>query len=249
MLPLLHTGSLQVRLPAPKRIAKMLAMRYNKITNAKEILQMNFYQISALVILALFYIAYFTKMIRQAKKGIKTDQMAKGGKPRELLIVERMLKMATFSIIPVEIISILRDFRMWKSPSARIGIIIAALGVIIFVVAMSTMRDSWRAGIPEKDKTALVTNGIYRFSRNPAFLGFDLMYLGILISFFNYLHLLFVLFAMVMLHLQILQEEKFLTAAFGEPYLEYKRRTGRYFIIDRTYGKKAKHWKHYDREK
>lgn len=215
-------------------------MRYNKITNAKEILQMKLYQVTALVILALFYIAYFTKMILQAKKGVKTNQMAKGNKPRKLVIIESLLKMATYCIIPVEVISILYDLRMWKSPASRIGIIIAALGVFIFVMAMNTMRDSWRAGIPEKDKTALVTSGIYRFSRNPAFLGFDFMYLGILISFFNYLHLLFAAFAVVMLHLQILQEERFLTAAFGEPYTDYKKRTGRYFIFDKTYAKKTK---------
>lgn len=201
---------------------------------------MKSHQTTALVILALFYTAYFTKMILQAKKGVKTDQMAKGSKPRKLLIIERLLKMATFSIIPVEAVSIILDWRTRKSSPVWIGIAIAFLGVMIFVIAMVTMRDSWRAGIPEKDKTVLVTNGIYRFSRNPAFLGFDLMYLGILISFFNYLHLLFALFAVVMLHLQILQEEKFLTAAFGESYADYKKRTGRYFIIDRTYGKKAK---------
>lgn len=197
-------------------------------------------QIAALSILALFYIAYFTKMLLQAKKGVKTNQMAKGSKPRKLVIIESLLKMATYCIIPVEIISILCDLRMWKSPAARIGIIIAAFGVTVFVIAMTTMRDSWRAGIPEKDKTALVTNGIYRLSRNPAFLGFDLMYLGILISFFNYLHLLFALFAVLMLHLQILQEEAFLTATFGDPYTDYKKRTGRYFIFDKSYTKKTK---------
>lgn len=201
---------------------------------------MKSYQVTALSILAIFYIAYFTKMLLQAKKGVKTNQLAKGSKPRKLVILESLLKMATYCIIPVEIISILCDLRMWKSPAARIGIIIAALGVTVFVIAMTTMRDSWRAGIPEKDKTALVTNGIYRLSRNPAFLGFDLMYLGILISFFNYLHLLFALFAVLMLHLQILQEEKFLTATFGDPYTDYKKRTGRYFIFDKTYEKKTK---------
>lgn len=202
---------------------------------------MNTLQIAALSILALFYIAYFTKMILQARKGLKTNQMAKGSKPRKLVIIESLLKMATYCIIPVELVSILCDFRMWKSPSARTGIIIAALGVILFVIAMVTMRDSWRAGIPEKDKTALVTNGIYRLSRNPAFLGFDLMYFGILISFFNYLHLLFVLFAVLMLHLQILQEEKFLTATFGEPYTDYKKQTGRYLIFDKAYPKKTRY--------
>lgn len=201
---------------------------------------MKLYQTAALVILALFYIAYFTKMLLQAKKGVKTNQMAKGSKPRKLVIIESLLKMATYCIIPVEIISILCDLRMWKSPAARMGILIAALGVTIFVIAMTTMRDSWRAGIPEKAQTKLITNGIYRLSRNPAFFGFDLLYLGILVSFFHYLLLLFTLFAIVMLHLQILQEETFLTDAFGKSYSDYKKRTGRYFVIDKAYEKKTK---------
>ena len=44
------------------------------------------------------------------------------------------------------------------------------------------MRDFWRAGISETDKTELVTEGIYQISRNPAFLGFDLLYIGILLE-------------------------------------------------------------------
>jgi len=34
---------------------------------------------------------------------------------------------------------------------------------------------------------------------------------------------------MVMLHLQILQEERYLGTVFGEEYLTYKKCTGRYF--------------------
>ena len=44
------------------------------------------------------------------------------------------------------------------------------------------MRDSWRAGISETDKTELVTEGIYQISRNPAFLRFDLLHIGILLE-------------------------------------------------------------------
>ena len=90
------------------------------------------------------------------------------------------------------------------------------------------MKDSWRAGIPDKDKTALVTTGIYRCSRNPAFLGFDFMYVGVLLMYGNLLTLGFSVFAMVMLHLQILQEERYLVNAFGTPYQEYCRHVFRY---------------------
>ena len=44
------------------------------------------------------------------------------------------------------------------------------------------MRDSWRAGISETDKTELITEGSYQISRNLAFLVFDLLYIGILLE-------------------------------------------------------------------
>lgn len=197
-------------------------------------------QWAALAVIAAFYAAYFTKMFLQRRNGIKTNQMGKGDKPKKVLAIETTMKIATYSVVVAEAVSVVFDFRMWRSQYALSGICIAAIGVAVFVVAMVTMRDSWRAGIPAEDKTELVTTGIYRISRNPAFLGFDLLYVGLLISFFNFIHLAFALFAVVMLHLQILQEEKFLTATFGEKYVEYKKRTGRYFIFDRDCPVKTK---------
>ncbi len=194
--------------------------------------------IAALAVIAAFYAAYFTKMFLQKRNGVKTNQMGKGDKPKKVLAIETIMKIATYSVVAAEVFSVIFDFAVWRSSYAWIGIGVAAVGVLIFVIAMITMRDSWRAGIPAEDKTELVTTGIYRVSRNPAFLGFDLTYIGLLLSFFNYIHLLFVVFAVIMLHLQILQEEKFLTATFGESYVEYKKRTGRYFVFDRSFSKK-----------
>lgn len=92
-----------------------------------------------------------------------------------------------------------------------------------------TMKDSWRAGVSETDKTELVTDGIYQISRNPAFLGFDLVYIGILLLFFNWILVFFSVFAMVMFHLQIVKvEEKFLVSVFGEDYAQYKKTVNRY---------------------
>ena len=70
---------------------------------------------------------------------------------------------------------------------------------------------------------------IYWFSRNPAFLGFDLVYIGILLMFFHWILLAASVFAGVMLHLQIVYvEERFLKEVFGEEYLEYQKKVCRY---------------------
>lgn len=189
-------------------------------------------QTASLAVMGVFYAAYYTKMLLQRRRGIQTDQISKGRKPKQVLRVEHWMKAATLAIVPVELISIVWDIRLWEMPKlAWTGVFLGAAGVLVFILAMATMRDSWRAGIPAEDKTALVTTGIYRFSRNPAFLGFDLIYGGLLLAFFHPVHLVFVLFAAGMLHLQILQEEAFLTGAFGEKYLEYQKKTGRYFRI------------------
>ena len=107
--------------------------------------------------------------------------------------------------------------------------LVAVVGVAVFIISVLTMRDSWRAGVSKTDKTELVTKGIYKISRNPAFLGFDLMYLGILLMFFNLVLFEVSLFAMLMFHLQIVNvEEEFLLEAFGDEYLRYKKKVCRY---------------------
>lgn len=54
------------------------------------------------------------------------------------------------------------------------------------------------------------------------------MYAGLLLMFFNPLTAAFTAFAVIMLHFQILQEERYLADTFGEKYLEYKKHVFRY---------------------
>ena len=110
-----------------------------------------------------------------------------------------------------------------------LGCILGILGVVVFAVSVLTMRDSWRTGVPNDKKTELVTSGVYAYSRNPAFLGFDLIYLSILFMFFNRGLLVITVLTVVMFHLQIVKvEEDFLIKTFGEEYLEYRKKVCRY---------------------
>lgn len=185
------------------------------------------FKLMAIFILAVFYAIYFGKMIIQKKKGITTHQIGKR-KEKELHTVEAFMSVATFSVVIIQLLSIFFDWNIMPSGARFTGFCIAGIGDIFFLISVIYMKDSWRAGIPEKDKTKLVTDGIYKFSRNPAFVGFDFMYIGILLMFFNIGTLLFSLFSIVMLHLQILQEEKYMAKTFGEEYLEYKKKVFRY---------------------
>lgn len=183
----------------------------------------------AFVILLLFYGCYFVKMISQKKRGIQTDQIGKG-KTGFVKGIEITMKFATYLVPVAEVISIVMNTTCLPTGARAAGACIGAVGVAVFFAAVLTMRDSWRAGVSRTDKTELVTDGIYQISRNPAFLGFDLVYMGILLMFFNWVLLVVSVFAAVMFHLQIVNvEEDFLISAFGESYISYRKKVNRYF--------------------
>lgn len=186
------------------------------------------FQILAFIILLLFYGCYFIKMMHQKKNGTQTDQLGKG-KTGFSKFVEVVLKTASFLVPIAEIISIALNITGLPAWTRILGTILAILGLAAFVTAVLTMRDSWRAGVSKSDQTSLITNGIFQISRNPAFLGFDLVYAGILLMFFNWALLILSVLAVLIFHLQIVNnEEEFLLEAFGDDYLQYKKKVNRY---------------------
>lgn len=188
-----------------------------------------FYRIIGLLIIAAFYSVYFLKMILQKRKGIKTNQMAKGEKSKRVIAIERILSLSTVLIVLIELLTIILNWTLSINSIKIIGVIISSLGIIVFTAAVYTMKDSWRAGINTSEKTELVSNGIYKLSRNPAFLGFDLVYIGLLMIFFNWLLFGVTLFVIIMLHIQIVEEEKHLSLEYGNEYNDYRKRVRRYF--------------------
>ena len=175
------------------------------------------YGLLSVIVLVIFYGIYYTKMLIQKRQGIKTKQIG-SRKEKKLHTVETLMAIATYLIVIVEVLSIVFNYNLMPNNGRINGIVIGLCGDCVFLFAIICMKDSWRAGIPEKDQTKLVTNGIYKVSRNPA-----------LVTYFNPVNLICTLFAIVMLHLQMLQEEKYMEATFGEQYLEYKKQVFRYF--------------------
>ena len=185
------------------------------------------YRLLALFVLAVFYGIYLVKQWRQKRRGIQTMQIGHGKDP-QTHTVETLMGIATVGIIPAQLLSIAFGWSHLPANARFTGFCIGMVGDLIFLISVLCMKDNWRAGIPDRDRTELVTDGIYAFSRNPAFLGFDLQYVGVLLMFCNLLTASFTVFAVSMLHLQILQEERYLTATFGAEYLKYRHQVLRY---------------------
>lgn len=186
------------------------------------------FQCIAIAVLLAFYGCYFVKMFCQKRKGIQTDQIGKG-KTGFVRWVEITMKAAAVLVFAAGAASVFLGTGVDSVPVRAAGAAVSAVGTAVFIASVVTMRDSWRAGVSPTDRTELVTGGIYQISRNPAFLGFDLLYIGILMMFFNWVLCAASAFAILMYHLQIVNvEEDFLLAAFGEEYLQYKRKVCRY---------------------
>ena len=181
----------------------------------------------ALLVLVIFYGIYFAKMLVQKRQGVQTRQIGRV-KEKSVHRVEVLMSIATLAAPVIQILSILFGWNHMPANARFTGFCIGMLGDILFLVSVLCMKDSWRAGIPDKDRTKLVTTGIYRYSRNPAFLGFDFMYVGLLLMYFNLSMLVVSAFAIIMLHLQILQEERYLTENYGDSYREYRKHVFRY---------------------
>ena len=196
-------------------------MKYSKV-------KFMLYQVVALLILASFYGFYIAKIIRQRKHSIKTNQVGSRGKTKKVMAVEITMSAVNTLNIAAEVISIFLTPSDFCLPLKVFGIAVGVMGVLFFALATVAMKNNWRVGIPE-EKTNVVTNGIYRFSRNPAFLGFYLLYISILLLFFNAWLLIISVLAMILLHIQVLQEENWLSRTFGEEYEAYRAEVRRYF--------------------
>lgn len=101
-----------------------------------------------------------------------------------------------------------------------IGLLLISLGWT--VLAQIQMGNSWRIGIDEERETALVQAGLFRFSRNPIFLGMIISLFGFFLTVPNALTLLFLVLGFALIQIQVRLEEQFLSGLHGEKYNEYR---------------------------
>ncbi len=116
-------------------------------------------------------------------------------------------------------------------PAITIPAAAICLGLAIYLDGSASKRfiRNKTAMIPWKPASALVTDGPYRFTRNPMYLGMVFLYSGLAFSFG--LLWAFVFLPVVILLIDrtvIAREEPYLERLFGEGYLNYKARVRRW---------------------
>jgi protein-S-isoprenylcysteine O-methyltransferase Ste14 len=110
-----------------------------------------------------------------------------------------------------------------EPPQAYAGITPVFFGIFMAAISAGMFKKAGTGIAPFEEATTLVTAGFYRFTRNPMYMGMFLMLLGVAFLLGSISVLLPVLlFMLVIRNNFVLGEERFLEAAFGQCYLDYK---------------------------
>ena len=186
--------------------------------------------------LSLYVIFFYLKAyLQQRSSRVNPLKLTVGSKPAPLAFNERLIKVFGFAFVLTAFLQALYAVRprlFWEhhlTDVAGLGVFIFGLG--LFVVAMVGMRDSWRAGIDPGARTALVSEGVFRISRNPAFTGYLMMLAGFMLAYPSAVSLGLLIVTIMVIHTQILHEEEFLKALHGSAYEAYRRSVPRYFWL------------------
>ncbi|MGG7549757.1 methyltransferase family protein [Chryseobacterium arthrosphaerae] len=111
------------------------------------------------------------------------------------------------------------------------GVILMIFAFIWVVIAQFQMKDSWRIGIDDQVNTKLITTGLFRFSRNPVFLGMSVSLSGFFLAFPTVIAFFFAVIGSVLMQIQIRLEEEHLLKQHGEVYQAYKMKVNRMLCL------------------
>jgi protein-S-isoprenylcysteine O-methyltransferase Ste14 len=116
------------------------------------------------------------------------------------------------------------------SPWRYLGIIPLILGSILNVAADQAFKRHKTTVKPFEVSTSLITNGVFRFTRNPMYVGFVLLLAGAALLLGSVTPWIVVIVFPFLMELRFVRtEEAMLEARFGETWLAYKQRVRRWF--------------------
>jgi len=110
----------------------------------------------------------------------------------------------------------------------QLGLLIIIIGVMLFLWSGQTMA---KFGVNPRFQPVknLISTGPFGWSRNPIYVSFTLMYLGITIMYNTLWPVLFLPVVLSLIHYRIiLREEDYLESVFGQDYHDYRKKVRRW---------------------
>lgn len=123
-------------------------------------------------------------------------------------------------------VQLLNDFL-----AMALAIALLFMNLIVSGASLINLKDSWRVGILEDQKTELITTGIYRFTRNPYFVSYLLMFAAYTVLLQNLILFGLSIVAFLFVHKMVMREEEYLYSVHADAYVQYKMEVPRYINI------------------
>ena len=184
----------------------------------------------SIVLFALFVIMVIVRAAILNKRGVRVMVFGQTDKS-DFLLVPMVLAIAYTALanaFGLPILDVLiRPF--WEGTVyGWIGLVLCTVAVVGFALTLASFGESFRVGIDARTPGKLITGGMFAISRNPIYVCFLMFFAGLFLIHRNIvIAAATLLFAMV-IHRQVLREEKFLASHYGAEYEAYRSKVRRY---------------------
>ena len=131
---------------------------------------------------------------------------------------------------PVAALAGMQPLAVIDHPVGRgVGVVLVILGIVAAFGAQLALGASWRIGVDQAERTALVTTGPFRLARNPVFTAAASVFLGLALLVPNLVAIAGVAVTLIGIEIQVrLVEEPYLRGVHGAAYTDYASRVGRF---------------------
>ena len=114
-------------------------------------------------------------------------------------------------------------------PFILVGLSLIGFGFLLAFNSISRFIKAKTGIVPFSKSTALITEGFYKYTRNPMYVGMNSFLLGLLIILNNPINFIYlVIFFFIVRNLFVIKEEVQMLETFGEEYLAYKNKVRRW---------------------
>ena len=156
------------------------------------------------------------------------DAHGYNGKVFGIISIIELIIVSIYAFIPSWHKFLLPFWYLESKTLVYIGWGLLFLSLIVVWLAQSNMKESWRIGIDEENKTQLVTSGFFSISRNPIFLGIMIANVGLFLVLPNAFTMLIIALSTVSINTQIRLEEEHLEKTYSDSYVRYKKKVRRW---------------------